>query len=286
MIKTPIDLQELRKRIYQKAKSEKSHRFWGIFVHITKMETLKEAYRIAKRNGGAPGIDGKTFNDIEKEGLTSFLKEIQEELKTGKYKPKPNRKVEIPKENSKKRKLQIPCIKDRVVQGAVKLMLEAIFEADFCNNSYGFRPKRSPHKALSEVRRSIQRRMFKVIPVCNQNITCDKIYPRDLQEKFMGMKIENKDKLIDHLQDLLRSNQNNISIKRVQCIYFKVKYGKKPEEIGEMIGYNKNYVKQIQAEYWKNGDSTFYLKQRGGRRRENLTIKEEKAIVEEFQKRA
>ena len=102
----------------------------------------------------------------------------------------------------------------------------------------------------------------------------------------MGMKIENKDKLIDHLQDLLRSNQNNISIKRVQCIYFKVKYGKKPEEIGEMIGYNKNYVKQIQAEYWKNGDSTFYLKQRGGRRRENLTIKEEKAIVEEFQKRA
>jgi len=114
---------------------------------------------------GAPGIDGKTFADIESEGLTAFLEEIREELRTDKYKPIPNRKVEIPKGNGKTRTLQIPCIKDRVVQGAVKLMLEAIFEADFCNNSYGFRPKRSPHRALSEVRRSIQRRMFKVIDV-------------------------------------------------------------------------------------------------------------------------
>jgi RNA-directed DNA polymerase len=165
MIKTPIKLQELRNRIYQKAKSDKEHRFWGIFVHITKIETLKEAYRIAKRNGGAAGIDGKTFNDVEKEGLATFLEEIREELKTGKYKPMPNRRVEIPKGNGKKRTLQIPCIKDRVVQGAIKLILESIFEADFCNNSYGFRPNRSPHRALAEVRRSILRRMFKVIDV-------------------------------------------------------------------------------------------------------------------------
>ena len=183
MIKTPIKLQELRKRIYQKAKSEKNHRFWGIFVHVTKIETLKEAYRIAKRNGGAPGIDGKTFADIESEGLTSFLEEIQNELKTGKYKPMPNRKVEIPKENGKKRKLQIPCIKDRVVQGAIKLMLESMFEADFCNNSYGFRPKRSPHRALAEVRRSILRRMFKVIDVDLSNFF-DNIQHHKLLEKI------------------------------------------------------------------------------------------------------
>lgn len=127
MIKAPIELQELRKRIYQKAKSEKGHRFWGIFVHIARMETLKEAYCTARRNGGAPGIDGKTFADVESEGLTSFLKEIQEELKTGKYKPMPNRKVEML--NGKKRKLQIPCIKDRVVQGAVKLIADTVLQS-------------------------------------------------------------------------------------------------------------------------------------------------------------
>jgi len=102
----------------------------------------------------------------------------------------------------------------------------------------------------------------------------------------MSKKIEDKDKLNEHLQGLLRLNQSNLSLKRVQCIYFKVKYEKNPEEIGDMVGYNKSYVKQIQAEYWKQGDSSFYLKQRGGRRRENLTIKEEKAIVDEFKKRA
>ena len=87
MTKTPIKLQDLRRRIYQKAKSEKGHRFWGLFVHITKVETLKEAYLISKRNAGTPGIDGKTFADIESEGLTAFLEGIREELKTGKYKP-------------------------------------------------------------------------------------------------------------------------------------------------------------------------------------------------------
>ena len=101
----------------------------------------------------------------------------------------------------------------------------------------------------------------------------------------MGKKIKDKDKLIEHLQKLLRSNQSNISIKRVQCVYFKAKYDKEPEEIGEMVGYNKSYVKLIQAAYWKKGDTAFCLKQRGGRRRENLTIMEEKTIVEEFRKK-
>jgi RNA-directed DNA polymerase len=165
MTKAPIGLQELRRRIYRKAKSDETHRFWGLFVHVTKPETLDEAYRIAKRNGGAPGIDGQTFEDIESSGLATFLAEIREDLVTGRYKPQPNRRVEIPKGNGKVRVLQIPCIRDRVVQGALKLILEAIFEADFCPNSYGFRPKRSPHRALAEVRRSVLRRMSTVIDV-------------------------------------------------------------------------------------------------------------------------
>ena len=165
MTKAPISLQELRRRIYRKAKSEKTHRFWGLFVHITKIETLEEAYRIAKGNGGAPGIDGQSFADIESAGRAAFLEAVREDLVTGRYKPMPNRRVEIPKGNGKFRMLQIPCIRDRVVQGALKLILEAIFEADFCPNSYGFRPKRSPHRALAEVRRSVMRRMSTVIDV-------------------------------------------------------------------------------------------------------------------------
>ncbi|HSW62295.1 MAG TPA: group II intron reverse transcriptase/maturase [Dissulfurispiraceae bacterium] len=165
MIKAPIILQELRRRIYRKAKSESTHRFWGLFTHITKIETLEEAYRIAKRNGGAAGIDGQSFATVELAGRLRFLAAIREDLITGRYQPMPNRRVEIPKGNGKFRVLQIPCIRDRVVQGALKLILEAIFEADFCPNSHGFRPKRSPHRALAEVRRSLMRRMSMVIDV-------------------------------------------------------------------------------------------------------------------------
>lgn len=165
MIKAPISLQDLRRRIYRKAKSEKTHRFWGLFVHIAKTETLMEAYRTAKRNGGAPGIDGQTFEDIESSGLANFLADLRDDLLTGRYEPQPNRRVDIPKGHGKVRTLQIPCIRDRVVQGALKLILEAIFEADFCPNSYGDWPKRSPHRALAEVRRSVMRRMFRVIDV-------------------------------------------------------------------------------------------------------------------------
>src|SRR5271157_1267604 len=165
MTKAPISLQELRRRIYRKAKSDKTYRFWGLFVHVTKTETLEEAYRIARGNGGAPGIDGQSFEDIETAGRKAFFAAVREDLITGRYQPMPNRRVDIPKGNGKVRTLQIPCIRDRVVQGALKLILEAIFEADFCPNSYGFRPRRSPHRALAEVRRSVLRRMSTVIEV-------------------------------------------------------------------------------------------------------------------------
>ena len=117
MTKAPSNLQELRRRIYRKAKSETTHRFWGLFVHITKIETLEEAYRIAKGNGGAPGIDGQSFRDVESAGRAEFLEAVREDLITGRYKPMSNRRVEIPKGNGKFRTLQIPCIRDRVVQG-------------------------------------------------------------------------------------------------------------------------------------------------------------------------
>jgi len=165
MIKALIHLQDLRRRIYRKTKSDKTHRLGEIFVYITKVETLREAYRIAKRNGSASGADGLTFDDIEEAGLDEFLSAIRNDLLSGSYQPWKNRKVEIPKDNCKVRTLQIPTIRDRVVQGVPRLILEAIFEADFCPSSFEFRTKWLLHRALAEVRRSVLRRMTRMIDV-------------------------------------------------------------------------------------------------------------------------
>jgi RNA-directed DNA polymerase len=122
MIKTPISLQDLRRSLYVKAKAEPTWRFWGLYVHVCKMETLEEAYRMAKNNDGAPGIDGVTFAAIEESGRESFLKQIQGELVQHTYQPMRVRKKEIPKDGGTKvRVLSIPTIRDRVVQGALKL---------------------------------------------------------------------------------------------------------------------------------------------------------------------
>jgi RNA-directed DNA polymerase len=151
MIKPFVDLQELRRRIYRKAKAEKTWRFWGLYVHVTRAETLRWAYQEAKANDGAPGLDGMSFEDIEAQGVEKFLAAIGQELLTGTYQPTKNRRVEIPKDNGKTRKLGIPTIKDRVVQGAVKLILEPIFEADFYISSFAYRPRRTAHQALDRV---------------------------------------------------------------------------------------------------------------------------------------
>src|SRR5438876_2041767 len=131
MTKTPISVQDLRRSLYVKAKAEPTWRFWGLYVHVCKMETLQEAYQMAKSNDGAPGIDGVTFEAIEESGVEGFLKQIQDELPAHTYRPLRNRWQEIPKGDGKVRVLGIPCIRDRVVQGALKLILEPIFEADF-----------------------------------------------------------------------------------------------------------------------------------------------------------
>jgi RNA-directed DNA polymerase len=166
MIKAPISLQELRRRIYIKAKAEKHWRFWGLYVHVCKMETLYEAYALAKANNGAPGVDGVTFKAIEDSGVEPFLKQIQEELRSRAYRPLRNRKKEIPKDGGKKvRVLSIPAIRDRVVQGALKLVLEPIFEADFQGGSFGYRPKRSAHQAVTRVAQAIVQGMTHVIDI-------------------------------------------------------------------------------------------------------------------------
>ena len=153
--KAPISLQDLRRSLYVKAKAEPSWRFWGLYVHVCKMETLREAYRMARSNHGAPGIDGVTFEAIEENGPEGFLKRIRDELVSHTYRPMRVRKKEIPKDGGKVRVLSIPAIRDRVVQGALKLILEPIFEADFQPGSYGYRPKRTAHEAVARVAQAI-----------------------------------------------------------------------------------------------------------------------------------
>jgi len=108
MIQAPIGLQELRRRIERKAQSDTAHRFWGLCVHIPQAETRAEAYRLAKRNGGAAGIDGQTCADIEASGVARFLAEVRADLLTGRDNPQPNRRVESPKEHGKVRMLHMP----------------------------------------------------------------------------------------------------------------------------------------------------------------------------------
>jgi RNA-directed DNA polymerase len=162
--RTPIRLQDLRRRIYAKAKAEPSWCFWGLYVHVCKRETLYKAYRQAKKNNGAPGIDGVSFEDIEKAGVEGFLMQIRDELVSHEYAPTPNRKKEIPKDGGKKvRVLSIPTIRDRVVQGALLLILEPIFEADFQPGSFGYRPQRTAHEAVDRVAWGISKGKTRVI---------------------------------------------------------------------------------------------------------------------------
>jgi RNA-directed DNA polymerase len=165
MIKAPVDLQDLRRRLYVKAKAEPSWRFWGIYVHVCKMETLRKAYALAKANNGAPGVDGVTFEVIEMRGTECFLEQIRDELIQRTYTPLKARHREIPKEGGKVRVLSIPAIRDRVVQGALKLIVEPIFEADFQPGSYGYRPKRTAHDAIRRVADGIVREKTRIIDI-------------------------------------------------------------------------------------------------------------------------
>ena len=165
MTTASISLQDLRQRLYVKAKAEKPWRVWGLYVHVCKEETLRAAYAMAKKNNGAPGIDGVTFAAIEAMGVEPFLAQLRDELVTQTYRPMRNRHVAIPKDGGRVRVLGIPAIRDRVVQGALKLLLEPIFEADFRDGSYGYRPTRTAHQAIGRVAKAIVQNKTRVIDV-------------------------------------------------------------------------------------------------------------------------
>ena len=154
MLETPEKIRQLQRKLYQKAKQEKEYRFYLLYDKGYRLDILSHAYKLVKANKGAPGVDGETFEQIEEKegGVKGYLEAIAGELKRKEYKPQPVRRAYIPKTGGGKRPLGIPTIKDRVVQMSVKIVIEPIFEADFQENSYGFRPKRNAHQAVDDVK--------------------------------------------------------------------------------------------------------------------------------------
>jgi group II intron reverse transcriptase/maturase len=147
-------VRELQRKLWSAAKRSGNRRFHQLYDKVYRMDFLWEAWSRVRANGGAPGLDGKTIQAIEEHGVDEFLEGIQKDLKAGEYWPPPVRRQYIPKPDGKLRPLGIPTVRDRVVQAAVKLVIEPIFEADFEECSYGFRPGRSAQGALEAIRKA------------------------------------------------------------------------------------------------------------------------------------
>jgi RNA-directed DNA polymerase len=156
-LETSEEIRSLQRKLYRKAKAEPAFRFYVLYDKICREDILLHAYSLARSNAGAPGVDGMTFKQIEASGVEAWLAGLREDLVSKTYRPDPVRRVTIPKPGGGERPLGIPTIRDRVVQAAAKIVLEPIFEADFEDSAYGYRPRRSAIDAVKEAHRLLCR---------------------------------------------------------------------------------------------------------------------------------
>jgi RNA-directed DNA polymerase len=180
-LETPERIRTLQRKLYRKAKAEPAFRFYVLSDKIHRADILRHAYALSRSNGGAPGVDGITFEKIEAAGLEEWLAALREDLVAKTYRPQPVRRVMIPKPGGGERPLGIPTIRDRVVQSAAKLVLEPIFEADFEDSAYGYRPGRSGADAIKDVHRHICRGYTDVVDA-DLSAYFDTIPHRDLMQ--------------------------------------------------------------------------------------------------------
>lgn len=145
------NVSEFNSMLYEMAKTDSSRRFHSLYDKVQRMDFLEEAWKQVSENDGSAGTDGMTIRSISEQGAQQLLEQIQQELRERTYRPSPLRRVWIPKPNGKKRGLGIPTVKDRIVQTAVKMVIEPLFECDFEPFSYGFRPNKSAHDAVDEI---------------------------------------------------------------------------------------------------------------------------------------
>jgi RNA-directed DNA polymerase len=152
MLATPEVIRTLQRKLYTKAKQEPAYRFYALYDKVWRADILNHAYRLVRANRGSPGVDGISFEAIEDGiGVETFLRDLARDLKDKTDRAQPVRRVMIPKADGSQRPLGIPTLRDRVAQMAVKRIIEAIFEADFCEHSYGFRPRRTTHDAMDDI---------------------------------------------------------------------------------------------------------------------------------------
>ena len=156
-LQTPEKIRTLQRKLYLKAKAEPDFRFYLLYDKVYREDILFHAYRLARSNKGAPGVDGQSFEEIEAMGLEGWLSGIRDDLRAKTYRPEPVRRAMVPRPGGGERPLGIPTIRDRVVQGAVKLVIEPIFEADLEPSAYGYRPKRSAGDAVQAVHKLLCR---------------------------------------------------------------------------------------------------------------------------------
>ena len=175
-------VRQLQNKLYLTAKKCSSRRFHALYDKVYRDDVIYEAWKRVKANQGSSGVDGITIEDIEASGVNRYLTGIQTELKSGTYRPLPVRRVMIPKPDGSQRPLGIPCVKDRIVQMATKIAIEPVFEADFKDCSYGFRPKRSAKQALEVVRKACNNKGYYVV-----DADIEKFFDNVNQDKLMAL---------------------------------------------------------------------------------------------------